>query len=497
MPCRVSWLRQRAVPSTASSGRGLHCCVVMSRWCRATAMTLRRCSCRAARELEALDLDLARKAYLTAWGAAITAGHLGGADILVDVCRAVRALPPITADAHPLHLVLDGLALLTTDGRAAATPVLQHAANAVDRLSVEDVLRWGWLAPAASKATWDWDGFVALDERQVQIIRDAGALAELPVHLHSSVQDKAWRGDFPGAEALIAEAEGVAAATGTRIPPFGQLWLWSRQGREADTTALVDATIKAATTGGQGIGSMSAHWSAAILYNGLARYDEALSAANQVSANAIDPFHSMFVLPELVEAATRIGNPGLAGDALERLAETTQPAGTDFGRGLEARCRAMVLVGVAAEEHYQEAIELLGRTGVRTELARAHLLYGEWLRREGRRVDAREQLRTAHELCVAIGMEAFAERARRELLATGEKVRKRSPETREKLTPHEQQIARLARDGLSNPEIGAQLFISAKTVEWHLGHVFTKLGISSRRQLRTALPEQHSLVGRP
>ena len=295
--------------------------------------------------------------------------------------------------------------------------------------------------------------------------------------------------------ALIAEAEGVAAATGTRIPPFGQLWLWSRQGREADTSALVDATIKAATTGGQGIGAMSAHWSAAVLYNGLARYDEALSAANQVSANAIDPFHSMFVLPELVEAAARIGNPGLARDALERLAETTQPAGHAFGRGLEARCRAMVVGGVAADEQYQEAIELLGQTTVRTELARAHLLYGEWLRREGRRIDAREQLRSAYQMFVTIGMEAFAERARRELMATGERVRKRRPETRHDLTPQEEQIARLARDGFANPEIGAQLFISAKTVEWHLGKVFAKLGINSRRELRTALPGQsHHLV---
>ena len=203
----------------------------------------------------------------------------------------------------------------------------------------------------------------------------------------------------------------------------------------------------------------------------------------------------MFVLPELVEAAARIGDSALADEALERLAETTQPAGTDFGLGLEARCRALVVVGVAAEKLYREAIERLGRTTVRTELARAHLLYGEWLRREGRRIDAREQLRSAYQMFVTIGMEAFAERARRELMATGERVRKRRPETRHDLTPQEEQIARLARDGFANPEIGAQLFISAKTVEWHLGKVFAKLGINSRRELRTALPGQsHHLV---
>ena len=205
----------------------------------------------------------------------------------------------------------------------------------------------------------------------------------------------------------------------------------------------------------------------------------------------------MFVLPELVEAAARIGNRGLASDALQRLVETTQPAGTDFARGIESRCRAMVVGGVAAEERYQEAIELLGRTGVRTELARAHLLYGEWLRREGRRVDAREQLRTAHET-VRHDRDGGVRRTRPPRAAGNRREGSQTqPETREKLTPQEQQIARLARDGLSNPEIGAQLFISAKTVEWHLGHVFTKLGISSRRQLRTALPERHSLVGRP
>ena len=450
---------------------------------------------RAARELEALDLDLARKAYLTAWGAAITAGHLGGADILVDVCRAVRALPPLTADAHPLHLVLDGLALLTTAGRAAATPVLQRAANAVDRLSVEDVLRWGWLAPAASKAIWDWDGFVALDERQVQIIRDAGALAELPLHLHSSVQDKAWRGDFAGADALIAEAEGVAAATGTRIPPFGQLWLWSRQGREADTSALVDATIKAATTGGQGIGAMSAHWSAAVLYNGLARYDEALSAANQVSANAIDPFHSMFVLPELVEAAARIGNPGLARDALERLAETTQPAGPTSGgdsKHAVEQWSSAALPPTSSTKRQSSCS--VGPRSVPSSLAHISSTASGCVAKAGALTPA-SSCEAPIEMFVTIGMEAFAERARRELMATGERVRKRRPETRHDLTPQEEQIARLARDGFANPEIGAQLFISAKTVEWHLGKVFAKLGINSRRELRTALPGQsHHLV---
>jgi ATP/maltotriose-dependent transcriptional regulator MalT len=195
----------------------------------------------------------------------------------------------------------------------------------------------------------------------------------------------------------------------------------------------------------------------------------------------------MWVVPELVEAAARGGEAELARDALERLAETTRPCRTEFALGIEARCRALLSDGAAADDLYREAIERLRRTRLRPELARAHLLYGEWLRRENRRVDAREQLRTAHEMLAAIGMGAFAERARKELQATGENVRKRTADTRDDLTAQERQMARLARDGLSNPEISTRLFLSSRTVEWHLHNVFTKLGIRSRRELASAL----------
>ena len=238
---------------------------------------------------------------------------------------------------------------------------------------------------------------------------------------------------------------------------------------------------------GSGLHVRVAQWAAAVLYNGLARYDEAASAARQVTANDIDPYPSMWCLPELVEAAARIGETDLARQALDRLAEMTLPAGTDFALGILARSRALLSDGATVEGLYREAIERLSRTQLRPELARAHLLYGEWLRREGRRVDAREQLRTAYDLFVAIGMEAFAERARHELLATGETVRKRSVETQGQLTPQELQIARLASDGHTNPEIGAQLFLSRRTVEWHLRKVFDKLEIRSRRELPAAL----------
>jgi DNA-binding CsgD family transcriptional regulator len=447
----------------------------------------------AARGLEPFDLELARRAYLTAWGAAITANHLGGAGVLLEICRAVRALPPLPAAPHPLDLVLEGLALLTTDDRAAATPILQRAAKAVLQLPVEDMLRWGWLAPAASSAIWDSEGAIAIYERKVQLVRDTGALGELPIHLHSLALERAWLGDFAGAGLLLAESDSVAAATGSQVPPFAVLRLRALQGREAEATPLIEATIQLGTAGGQGIAVMVAYWAAAVLNNGLARYEKAASAAREVTANAIDPWESMWALAELVEAAARVGDTELARDALNRLAETTQPAGTEFALGIEARSRALLSDGATAEELYRESIDRLSRTQLRPELARAHLLYGEWLRREGRRFDARDQLRTAHDMFVAIGMEAFAERARRELIATGEKMRKRSDQTRDELTPQEEQIARLARVGLSNPEIGAQLFISARTVEWHLGKVFTKLQISSRRELRAALPEHGGL----
>jgi DNA-binding CsgD family transcriptional regulator len=443
---------------------------------------------RAARGLEPFDLELARRAYLTAWGAAIRAGHLGGADLLVEVCRAVRALPPLPAVPHPLDLLIDGFALLTTHGRAAATPVLRRAAAALVDISVEDALHWGWLAPGASSATWDSAGAIAIYERKAQLVHSTGALGELPTHLHSLALERAWRGDFLGADLLIAESENIAAATGTPAPPFALLRLRALQGREAEARPLIEAAIKLGTASGRGNVVIAAHWAATVLYNGLARYEQAVSQARYVTANAVDPWQSMWVLPELVEAATRVGEADLAAEALERLADTTQPAGTDLALGIEARSRALLSHRPAAEDLYREAVDRLITTQLGPELARAHLLYGEWLRRDGRRLDARQQLRTAYDMFDVIGMGAFAERARRELAATGERARKRIPDTSGELTPQEALIAQLARDGLSNPEIGARLFLTARTVKYHLGKVFTKLDISSRAQLDRALP---------
>jgi DNA-binding CsgD family transcriptional regulator len=441
---------------------------------------------RAARRLEPFDLDLARETYLIAWGATVVASDLeGGRLLLGEISRAILALPPPPGAPRPLDLLLDGLALLTIQGRTAGTPTLQRAARALLKISVEDVLRWGWMATAASDAVWDNEAMLATAARVLQLVRDAGALAQLPIHMSAVALARAWVGDLAGAASLVAEIDSVVAATGSHLGPGAALRLRSLQGREAESSALIASTIEHAAAGGHTI-VLYAHWAAAVLYNGLARYQEAAESARQATSSPFEVFVSVRALPELVEAAARGGDAELAREALERLAETTQPCGNDLALGIEARSRAL-LSGSAADDLYREAIDRLRRTQLRPELARAQLLYGEWLRRQGRRVDAREQLRTAHDLFATIGMEAFAERARTELLATGETARKRSAETRDELTAQEALIARLACEGLSNPEIGARLFLSARTVKYHLGKVFTKLAISSRSQLDRAL----------
>ena len=444
----------------------------------------------AGKRLQPLDAELARKIYMTAWFAASQAGPNPKSDIR-EICRAILAVPQPVGVRRPHHMLLDGLALLATDGFAAAAPTLQRAAGLLPDMSDEEVLGWGIAATAATAAMWDQEGLLAISTRLVKLVREAGALAELPLHLYSLGVATTWIGDFAGAAAIAAETDSIAAATGSHFPPFTLLRLRSLQGRESESSALIGGDIRQTAASGERASAIPAHWAAAVLYNGLARYEEAASAAVQAGSNTLDPWTTTWVLPELVEAGVRDGDAELARDALNRLVQTTQPSSNDFALGVEARCRALLTDSATADGLYREAIDHLSRTRLRPELARAHLVYGEWLRREGRRLDARKQLRTAHGMFVRIGMEAFAERAGRELIATGEKLRNARDHTGDELTPQEEQIARLARDGLSNPEIGAQLFLSARTVEWHLGKVFTKLDISSRRQLREAL-SQHS-----
>ena len=445
---------------------------------------------KAAKRLEPLNVGLARETYLTAWIAALFAAQLAGSGDLPEVSRAARALPP-AAEPRPVDLVLAGLALLVADEPAAAAPTLRQAVSVFTGagLTVEDGLRWGWMAQGAASALWDSDAWHVMLVRQLQLARDAGALERLPLLLASLGTEVVWSGDFEAGAALAAEADAVCEATGSRSFPFTAMMLASLRGNQAEAAALIEATLVEAAAAGQGIAVAYANWVAAILANSLGQYTDALAAARQAVQDTSALYISMWALPELIEAAARTGDTGIAGDALTRLAQFTQAGGTDFGLGVEARCRALLSDGEAAESLYREAIDRLGRTRLRPELARAHLLYGEWLRREHRHGDAREQLRTAHRMLEAMGAEAFAERARRELRATGETARKRTAVAlTEELTAQEAQIARLARDGLSNPEIGARLFISTRTVQYHLGKVFTKFDISSRSQLDRVLP---------
>jgi DNA-binding CsgD family transcriptional regulator len=444
---------------------------------------------RAAKTLDPLDPKLARDTYLDAWSAALFAGRLASTGGLHDVSREAMARPRPAGPQRPSDLLLHGFSLTFTEGRSAAAPVLERAARsfAGDDVTVEEVLRWGWLATAAAVMVWDYDTCLAVATRGVGLARESGALAVLAVSVNVLAQAVALAGESGSAASLIAEADGVTEATGTLVAPYGALVLAGLQGREAEAATLIDATIHDATAGGQGTAVQYARWARAVLLNGLGRYQEALAVAQEASDDTPELFVSAWALSELIEAAARSEDTPRARGALDRLAEATSAAETDWGLGIAARSRALLSEGETAERLYQEAIERLGRTRLRPELARAHLLYGEWLRREGRRVDAREQLRIAHEMLAGMGMDAFAERARRELQATGEKLRKRTVETRDELTPQERQIAGLARDGLSNPEIGARLFLSPRTVEWHLKKVFTKLRISSRMGLHDAL----------
>ena len=446
----------------------------------------------ASRELESLDVRLSRNTYLDAWTAALFAGRLASAGGgLLEVSRAASAAPAAARKPLPCDLLLDGLALVFTDGRPAAAPVLRRAiaAFASTVVSAEELLRWGFLASRAANFVWDHDRCLEIGMCAVQHAREIGALDVLAAADNACGQAAAFGGDFASAELLIAEVDAVKEATGTRIGPYAAIALAGLRGREAKASELIGGVITDATAGGQGTAVQYAHWANSCLMNGLGRYQEALTAAVVATEHTPELFIASWALSELIEAATRTENDDLARGALARLDEHTEACDSDWGFGIRARSRALLSEGEAAERFFREAVDRLARTRLRPELARAHLLYGEWLRREGRRIDAREQLRLAHDMLVAIGMEAFAERARRELLATGEKVRTRSDDTRDQLTPQEEQIARLALEGLSNPEIGARLYLSPRTVEWHLRKVFAKLGVSSRKDLESALPK--------
>ncbi|WP_052359439.1 AAA family ATPase [Actinoplanes friuliensis] len=440
----------------------------------------------AAQRLEPFDAKLARETYMLAWGAAFMGG---GQEDLLAISRAVAALRRRGGPPLPIDLVLDGFSSLVLGSRTDAVRVLQQATVALADLPVEDILLWGWVANTVPVSVWDDVAMQTITDRWVDVIRAAGALGHLPLYLTGAGMSRSFTGDLATAGDLASEADTVAAALALPISPYLQLRLTALRGREPEASALITETIARADAAGEVLGVTIAQWSAAVLDNGLSRFDQAMSAA-QVCTRIAELWISVWALPELVEAAARLGELEIARAALDRLTESAGPCDTDWAQGTLARCRALLSESSAAEGHFRTAVERLGRTELRPELARAHLLYGEWLRRDRRRIEAREQLRTAYEMFVLIGMEAFAERARRELLATGETVRKRRVEAAapDQLTPQERQIAVLVREGFSNPEVATRLFISPRTVEWHLRKIFTKVGVTSRRQLREALP---------
>ena len=446
----------------------------------------------AATTLAPLDVHLARETYLDAWMASFVAGPYarpGGR--LSEVSRAAGSAPPPAAGAPPCDLFLDGLAKLVTHGHAAGAPGVRVAVDTFlgDEVSDNDFIQWGHLATLAACSLWDWKSWEALSAKHVQVARASGALAPLAIALNGRSVYAAWCGDREAATAIIAECEAVNDATGIGWYVGGSLLHAAYQGRP-EALAYMAASAKDSAKSGMGHGSQLATWTRAILCNGLGRYADALAAAQDAYDMGI-PIGTGWALPDLIEAAVRCGHQETAREAMEQLSKQTL-AHADWAAGIEARSRALVTEGAAAEPWYTEAVQRLSRTPLRTDLARAHLLYGEWLRREGRRVNAREQLAKAYDMFTAMGAEAFAERTRRELLATGEKVRKRNldSEARDELTPQEEHIARLARDGRTNAEIGAELFLSVRTVEWHLRKVYMKLDVSSRKDLKHALPSR-------
>ncbi|TCO19736.1 regulatory LuxR family protein [Kribbella steppae] len=442
---------------------------------------------RAAQRLEPIDAGLARDTYLDALNAALFAGRLaspGGTP--QEVAAAARAVPRPPHPPRAPDLLLDGLAATFSDGYAAGLPLLRRAVAAFDReTSAEEDLRWLWLACIAAVDLWDDDRWDKFSSRHVRLTREAGALSELPLALTQRAYVLLFAGELADAASLVEEAEVVTEAMGSRIAPYGVLALDALRGREPEPSALANATKEEVMLRGEGLGIGLTDWATAVHSNGLGHYRRAMAAAENASAYLADVSVTVnWGLVELIEAAVRAGSPEHGIDALRRLSESTSLSGTDWALGIEARSRALLSEGETADRLHREAIERLSRTRMGAELARAHLVYGEWLRRENRRTEAREQLRIAHETLTDMGMDGFADRARRELLATGETARKRTVDTLTDLTAQEAQIAKLARDGRTNQEIGSQLFISPRTVEWHLGNVFTKLGITSRKDLR-------------
>jgi DNA-binding CsgD family transcriptional regulator len=437
----------------------------------------------AARRLGPLDAAMARETYLEALWAAIRVGRPGGGPTVREVAEAALAAPPAADPARAVDLLLDGLATRSVKGHLAAVPALERALSALlDEEGLTDV-RWLWLGCHTAMDLWDDQTCRELGARHARQARDAGALTMLPIALSYLAAHHIFAGELAVAAALLEEADLITAATGNARMADFSLLLAAWRGQES---SQFDAAVQDAAARGEGLAMAGVEFAAAVLHNGLGHYKAALAAA-QLAREHDELGFGVWVLPELIEAAVRSGEPEIAALGLRQLSERTSLSRSPWAHGIQARSRALLTGGQAAEDLYQEAIRLIGPSQMTVQLARSHLLYGEWLRREKRRTDAREQLRIAHQMFASMGAEGFAERAARELLATGERVRRRTASTPAQLTTRETQIARLADEGLSNPEIAAQLFMSSRTVEYHLHKVFTKLAINSRNQLHGVL----------
>ena len=447
---------------------------------------------RAAKRLESLDIDLAGLAYLFAMSAANVLGNQGNGAKMRDVAVSARTCPMPPARTMKDWLVI-GLTQAAIEGPAAAAPALRRSLEDIppEMPAAYAVMMPGWRNVAASML-WDIESFRKFSISSLVTARELGALTTLPTALFARAHIFALEGDLDAAAAVHSEVQHILAATGSGLSLFYSVvpLLVGLRGDAAAASAL-DDQIASARAAGLEDGLPSTLWGRAMLYNGTGQYEKSLDVASR--ANTHPWWGAHIFLAELIEAATRCGQSAVATATCEQLCESTQASGTEWALGIEARSRALLASDNAAEGLYREAIDRLGRTTLRPDLARAHLLYGEWLRRENRRVDARAELRTAHEMFSAMGIHGFSERTRHELLATGESVRKRTVESFDVLTQQEAHIARLAADGHTNPEIGTQLFISSRTVEWHLRKVFTKLNVTSRRELRAALRRQERL----
>jgi DNA-binding CsgD family transcriptional regulator len=446
----------------------------------------------AARRLEAIDPPLAREVYLDAMSAAFFAARLGGGGDPRAIARAAREAPSSDAPPRPCDHLLDGLVLLILDGPAAATGRLREALDAFreEEPGSEEGLRWFWLAGRVAGYIWDYETWALLTARQIRAAREVGALSYLPLALSSQVGVHMFAGEVRAATAVLEEGNVLSDATAGHVHlPYGHQGMAAFSGREADLVRMLGSARDGYFVRGEGLGLTASHWMTALLYNGLGRYEDAFAAAGQATIDSREIWFSTLAAVELIEAAVRTDHDESARTAFAVLSESTRASATPWALGVEARCQALLSRGDEARSLYREAIERLKPTRLRVDLARTHLVHGEWLRRERRRVDARTELRTAHELFTEFGMNAFAERARLELEATGERARKRHAGTIDELTPREAQIARLAAEGETNREIAAQLFISLSTVEYHLRKVFRKLGVRSRTQLSHRLSQ--------